>query len=84
VEEKMTIDRDEITTAALKLVPGKAWVLKLTELEAAFTPEITAGRPALEFLNGILAASGGPQGRLEGRHVLFSWPSPSATLPVPG
>jgi hypothetical protein len=84
VEEKMTIDRDEITTAALKLVPGKAWVLKLTELDAAFTPEITAGRPAVEFLNGILAASRGPQGRLEGRHVLFSWPSPSATLPVPG
>jgi hypothetical protein len=40
----MNIDRDGITTAALKLVPGKAWVLKLTELEAAFTPGITAGR----------------------------------------
>ena len=63
----MTIDRDGITTAVLKLVPGKAWVLKLTELDEAFTQEMTAGRPALEFLNGILAAHGGPQGRLQGR-----------------
>ena len=77
----MTIDRDEITTAALKLVPGKAWVLKLTELEAAFTPEITAGQPALEFLNGILAAEGGPRGRLQGRHILFSWPK-QAVIPA--
>jgi hypothetical protein len=79
----MTIDRDGITTAALKLVPGKAWVLSLAELEAAFTQEMTVGQPALEFLNGILAARGGPQGRLEGRHVLFSWPKPSATPVVP-
>jgi hypothetical protein len=77
----MTIDRDGITTAALKLVPGKAWVLSLAELEAAFTPEITAGQPALEFLNGILAAEGGPQGRLQGRHILFSWPKP-AVIPA--
>jgi hypothetical protein len=79
----MTIDREGITAAALKLVRGKAWVLKLAELEAAFTPEITAGQPALEFLNGILTAEGGPQGRLQGRHILFSWPKPSATPPVP-
>ena len=78
----MTIDRDGIISAALKLIPGKAWVISLAELEAAFTPEMTAGRPALEFLNGILVARGGPQGRLEGRHVLFSWPKPSATPPA--
>ena len=79
----MTMDRDGITTAALKLVPGKAWVLKLSELDEAFTQEMTAGRPALEFLNGILAAHGGPQGRLQGRHILFSWPKPAAVPPVP-
>jgi hypothetical protein len=78
----MTIDRDGIISAALKLIPGKAWIISLAELEAAFPLEMTASQPALEFLNGILAARGGPQGRLEGGHVLFSWPKPVATLPA--
>ena len=68
------VTKEEIIRNALAATTDRPFACMLSDLEAAFPPELIEGRPVLEFVNNILAARGGPQGMIDGPSVIFSWP----------
>ena len=66
------INRDDIIAHCLKVRIGQVWSASLAEIEAAFPAKNTRGRSAVDFINEILAARGGPQGKIAGPRVIFS------------